>query len=132
MPFLEGSSPLGVYAIDHTAVSAAAPFNVRPATDDYPFFYEFSKRVPGRYVLVLVAVGIVLGIAFSVLRESPAPPALDSPPSAQPPDDDLSEGTPWRLVLFVGCAALGAALAGPPLLHRLAPLLGEAQERPAR
>ena len=124
MPFLEGSSPLGVYAIDHTAVSAAAPFNVRPATDDYPFFYEFSKRVPGRYVLVLVAVGIVLGIAFSVLRESPAPPALDSPPSAQPPDDDLSEGTPWRLVLFVGCAALGAALAGPPLLHRLAPLLG--------
>ncbi len=124
MPFLEGSSPLGVYAIDHTAVSAAAPFNVRPATDDYPFFYEFSKRVPGHYVIVLVAVGIVLGIAFSVLRESPAPPALDSPPSAQPLGDDLSESTPWRLVLFVGCAALGAALAGPPLLHRLAPLLG--------
>ena len=124
MPFVEGSSPLGAYAIDHEAVSAAAPYNVRTPTDDYPFFYEFSKRVPMHYVIVLVAVGIVLGIAFSVLREPPAPPALDNLPSAQPPDDDLSEGTPWRLVIFVGCAALGAALAGPPLVHRLAPLLG--------
>ena len=124
MPFVEGSSPLGAYAIDHTAVPAAAPYNVRPPTDDYPFFYEFSKRVPGHYVVVLVAVGLVLGMAFSVLREPPAPPALDSPSSAQPLGDDFSEGTPWRLVLFVGCAALGAALAGPPLLHRLAPLLG--------
>ncbi len=121
MPFLEGSSPLGAYAIDHTAVPAATPFNVRPATDDYPFFYEFSKRVPGRYVLVLVAVGIVLAVAFSSLREPPAPPAPESTLSTS---DDLSEGTPWRLVLFVGCAALAAALAGPPLLHRLAPLLG--------
>ena len=124
MPFLEGASPLGAYAIDHTAVPAAAPYNVRPATDDYPFFYEFSKGVPGHYVVLLIAVGIVLGIAFSVLREPPAPPALDSPSPAQPLDDDLSEGTPWGLVLFVGCAALGAALAGPPLLHRLAPFLG--------
>ncbi len=124
MPFVEGSSPLGAYAIDHEAVSAAAPYNVRPPTDDYPFFYEFSKRVPGHYVIVLIAVGSVLGIAFSVLREPPVPPTLDTPPSAQPLGDDLSEGTPWRLVLFVGCAALAAALAGPPLLHRLAPLLG--------
>ena len=98
-------------------------FATRPPSDDQPFFFEFSKGVPGRHLaLALVALLAFLGGVVFLQEPRPEGSAHVEPEVIAAFD----EGTPWRMVLFAGGAALATGLAGPALVLRLLPLLGPA------
>lgn len=113
-------SPLGAYVFDHTAVGDFTPFDVRPATDDYPFFYQFNKQQLAHYALIALGIGTTLVATLFFSRQPPSFQATGHSPEIGAGIDETS----WRNLLIVGCAALGASLAGPPLAHRVVVLLG--------
>jgi hypothetical protein len=123
VPHLEGLSPvLAAFAAEGlgpAAVEAQAPFQVRPATDGSPFFFDPRKGLPWDVLGTLLVLLALTGGA-ALLSRRPGVEAIE--PGADVPDEAvafLEDDVPWRFVGFAAAAGAGCALVLYPLLHRL-------------
>jgi hypothetical protein len=103
-------------------VEAQAPFQVRPATDGRPFFFDPRKGLPWEVLGTLLLLLSLTGGA-ALLSRRPGVETIE--PGADVPDAAvafLEDDVPWRFIGFVAATGTGFALVLYPLLHRL-PLL---------
>lgn len=60
--------------IDFSKIYRTAYYNIKPATDDQPYFYKFTKGLPFEILYILI-FGLVLTVLFSVWRRKQGPRA---------------------------------------------------------
>lgn len=131
LPYQEGQSPLGGFAVDEVGprvIEASAPYDIHPATDSSPFFFETDKGFPWLLIALPLLAAVVTGLTALFTRR----PGADA---ADPldPERELGEGVtafldddvPWRFVGFAALIGAGFALLVLPLLHRLPVLMGD-------
>ena len=106
-------------------VQAQAPYDIRPATDARPFFYEASKGLPWFFLLTpLVLAAIVGGVAWLCRR--PVWDAADGGGVAEAEAAAfLEQALPWRFLGFAAAIGGGWGFTLLPLLHRIPPLWGQ-------
>jgi hypothetical protein len=128
VPYLEQLSPvLAAFAAEGLgpdAIESRAPYQVRPATDASPFFFDPRKGPAWEVLLTLLFVLLLSGGAALLARR----PGLESiEPDADVPDAAaafLEDEAPRRFLIFAAAAGLGFALVLYPLLFRLPLILG--------
>jgi hypothetical protein len=128
VPHLEQLSPvLAAFAAEGLgpeAIESRAPYQVRPATDASPFFFDPRKGPPWEVLLTLALVLLLSGGAALLARR----PGLESiEPDADVPDTAaafLEDEAPRRFLVFAAAAGLGFALVLYPLLFRLPLIVG--------
>jgi SAM-dependent methyltransferase len=136
MPHLEPLSPFGAFAVEEIgprAIEARAPYDIRPARDSSPFFFEFEKGFPWGPAIVLLVAAAAAGGAALLTRRPPAE-SLDLDLAAEGSEEAvafLEDAVPWRFLAFAALAAGGFALVLFPLAYRLPLLVGHPTLAPA-
>jgi SAM-dependent methyltransferase len=127
VPYLEGLSPvLSAFAAEGlgpAAVESQAPYQVRPATDANPFFFDPRKGLPWEVLATLVMLLLLTGGA-ALLGRRPGVESVEA--EAAVPDSAiafLEDDVPWRYVGFAAAVGLGFALILYPLVYRLPQLM---------
>ena len=128
VPYLEQMAPvLAAFAADGLgpeAVERRAPYQVRPATDASPFFFDPRKGPAWELLLALLLV-LLLGGGAALLARRPGVESVE--PETDVPDAALAfleDEAPRRFVVFAAVAGTGFALVLYPLLFRLPLTLG--------
>lgn len=126
MPFQEQLTPLSILAVEDqgpAALERSLPFDVRPATDSSPFFFEFGKGIPWTLLIMpTFATALLGGVAF--LTRRPSGDDIDAIPDEV--STFLDDEVPWRFIGFAALVAFGFAHLQLPLAHRLALITGDA------
>jgi SAM-dependent methyltransferase len=128
VPYLEQMSPvLAAFAAEGLgpeAVESRAPYQVRPATDASPFFFD-PRKGPAWEVLLALLLVLLLGGGAALLARRPGVEAIEA--ETDVPDAAvafLEDEAPRRFVVFTAVAGAGFALVLYPLLFRLPLTLG--------
>jgi predicted membrane-bound spermidine synthase len=93
-----------------------ASFEIRPVTDDGPFFYKFHLGMPPVILLLLIFSSIAMGMGYLI---TPVSPADGGATPREPVFGDL------RFVLLFSLLGVGFMLVEIPLIQRFTLFLGQ-------
>ncbi|HEU5316905.1 MAG TPA: hypothetical protein VFX49_12425, partial [Chloroflexota bacterium] len=108
-----------------SVVEANVPWDIRPANDARPFFYEGIEGIPlVQLALLIVGTGLTAGLAW--LARRPSGEAIELVDQLDTEAAAFLEATvPWRYVGFATLVGAAWGLLVLPLLNRLPHLLGQ-------
>ncbi len=131
VPFQEARSVLSAVAAPGGpgAAQAQVPFDIRPATDDHPYFFEPFPSPPWSWFLVTLTIigATIVGTFMATRRPAEFDDFLDDADElltdTRPAPNDTY---PWRAVAFIAAGGVTMGLAYSALLWRLPLVAGRA------
>ena len=131
VPFQEARSVLSAVAAPGGpgAAEAQVPFDIRPATDDHPYFFEPFPLPPWSWlVATLTMIGAtIVGTFIATRRPSEFDDFLDDAAEAMADTRPAPNDTyPWRAIGFLGAGGVTMGLTYSALLWHLPLIAGRA------
>ncbi|NDG99296.1 MAG: hypothetical protein EBY11_15325, partial [Proteobacteria bacterium] len=131
VPFQEARSVLSAVAAPGGpgAAEAQVPFDIRPATDDHPYFFEPFPLPPWSWlVATLTMIGAtIVGTFIATRRPSEFDDFLDDAAEAMADTRPAPNDTyPWRAIGFIGAGGVTMGLTYSALLWHLPLIAGRA------
>ncbi len=131
VPFQEARSVLSAVAAPGGpgAAQAQVPFDIRPATDDHPYFFEPFPSPPWSWFLVTLTIigATIVGTFMATRRPAEFDDFLDDADElltdTRPAPNDTY---PWRAVAFIAAGGVTMGLAYSALLWQLPLVAGRA------
>ena len=131
IPFEEARSVLSAVAAPGGpgAAEAQVPFDIRPATDDHPYFFEPFPSPPWSWIVATITIigATIVGTFMATRRPAEFDDFLDEPDEVLTDTRPAPNDTyPWRAIAFTAAGGGTMGLAYSALLWHLPLIAGRA------